>query len=116
MKCGLLEGEEDNEHFGVGFVEMSKMFATLDRFFVGAEVLDRVQQSQPWQQGWPLQLPPLTSDPASRHVLLSHFTGHTSLPPTDLALHSRCLFHFVGFILFVCGWSYGIVVDEMSPI
>ena len=34
MEYGLFDGGEDDEHSGIGFVEISKILATQDTFFV----------------------------------------------------------------------------------
>ncbi len=39
-----LDGEENGKHNDVGFVEISKIFATLDAFILGRVALDRDQE------------------------------------------------------------------------
>ena len=42
MGVGLFDCGDDDEHNGVGFVEISNLFATQDEFFLGMELFDRV--------------------------------------------------------------------------
>ena len=35
MECSLFDGGDDGEHTGIGFEELSKIFVTLDAFFLG---------------------------------------------------------------------------------
>ncbi len=42
MECGSLGGAGNVEHNAVGFVQISKIFAMQDAFFIGAEPSDKV--------------------------------------------------------------------------
>ena len=42
MEFGSLDGGEDGEHHGVGFVKISKISVTQIAFFFGTESFDRI--------------------------------------------------------------------------
>ena len=42
MHLGSPDGEEDSEHIGVSFVEITEIFLTQDTFFLERGPLDRV--------------------------------------------------------------------------
>ena len=46
MEFGSLDGGEDGEHNGVDFVEISKMSAMQDAFFIETEPFDRVRHQR----------------------------------------------------------------------
>ena len=49
MELGLLDGREDDQHNGIDFVKISKIFAMLEAFFFGMTSFYRVYVYLRWR-------------------------------------------------------------------